>query len=186
VFDAKRLVDLCKREAEEYAYFPLIIGDVVHEGDDESFDEEFQPLIAKLSELYPLMSQDLEEGKLGEAFAHLASSFTRFKHRGFREEREVRIVAAPETAGLRDYIRQSEPTYSGKPSKPISARGQGLVANRYIQLFDFEKDHPGLPIVRIIIGPHRHQSDIEAEVKSLTKGMGIEITCSETPYIGRR
>lgn len=171
---------------DENEYMPIVIGDVVYENNTALFNEEFKELIEILITIFPKLYDDPTAVDFGAIFGPIATSFPRFKHQGFREEQEVRIVAAPVTAGLRDYIKGTEPDYKTKPLKQIHALGAGSFEKKYIKLYDFQNDHPGLPILRIIVGPHRDQREHERQARKIVKGMGIKIVCSKTPYIGRK
>lgn len=188
VFDTLELSNLCLREAEEFDYSPYFIGNVVYEGDEDAFNEEF-------SEFISLLEAKFHDEVLGNnaptenLLMEIVKSFTRFKHCGFREEREVRIVVSPTTHELREVVLEEMPDSASEfllPLKKIKTRGTGNNKVRYIELFNFSENHPGLPIRRIIVGPGIDQVLREKKAREWTKGTGIEITQSETPYIERK
>lgn len=178
VFDTKKLCDLYRLEADHYYYSaPCFIGDVVYQGDEKAFEEEFGGTIEKIKSVF---QEFFESGnwEVGETFGPVISMFTRLKHRGFFEEREVRSIAFPMTKELEDNYKRVDPGYvsPGKPLKRILKREDGVP---YIELFDF--DETPLPITRIIVGPHKNQKNAKQQIKNLIGKNQIEVYCSETP-----
>ena len=104
--------------------------------------------------------------------------FTRLKHQGFFEEREVRSVAFPMTEEIEENYKTMDPTYvsPGKPMKRIHVRRDGAP---YIEMFDLGEEI-FLPIKRIIVGPQKNQARSKAEIEVLV-GKNVEVHCSETP-----
>jgi hypothetical protein len=187
IFDTKKLCELLFIENDKFMYIPgPFIGDVVYEGNQELFHKEFGKLLKKIPKQFDLF---LETGKMNpeELFFDFVSGFTRYKHCGFKEEREVRIVTTPLTRGMEDHIREIEPKFDkeGKKGKQIFPKDKGRAPKGYIKLFKFGDNHPGLPIQRVIVGPHQHQEKLKSMAEEWTKNLGIKVTCSETPYIGR-
>lgn len=103
------------------------------------------------------------------------SAASLFKHQGFREEQEVRVVAIPATEALRTAaLRHWE--FQDKPLPVVQAQPS---RRRYVSLFDglnFE-----LPINRIIVGPSRHQEVNAVFVRKLLE-RDIPVTLSATPW----
>ena len=95
VFDTKALEKFLKKEVSEFEYWPFKFLDVVYY-ENEHLSELFPNLAEALkgfARSFVLGEQDqalevLERTLAGE----LASAAGRLKHRGFREERECRIV----------------------------------------------------------------------------------------------
>ena len=110
---------------------------------------------------------------------HILSLFTRFKHIGFREEREVRAAVFPMTKATETKIKQLDPNYTRPdiPMKKILQRDD----IPYIELFDLEKNR--LPIKRIIIGPQKDQKSAREDLVGLLGAAKIDIHCSETPLV---
>jgi predicted dithiol-disulfide oxidoreductase (DUF899 family) len=115
-----------------------------------------------------------------DGFAPFVIGATMFKHQGFREEREVRIVAMPGSKALFDHVRAQHnqiPQMSIKQMNTIhSSRGK----RRYISLF--EGNSVTLPIKRVIVGPSRHQAANVAHAQNLL-GKDIAISASATPFV---
>jgi hypothetical protein len=184
VFDTERLWQLCLKEAEVYSYAMIVFHDVVyHQVDDDTFSREFGPTI-KLIESD--VREYLRNGTIrmsGDAkrVAKILSSFTRLKHRAFREEKEVRIVACPITP------RQHALMAAGSEevrNVPIKHPRDASAARPQIELFDF-KGAGELPITRIIVGPQAGQVSAVKLAERLVAGTSIKVTASETPLVQR-
>ena len=151
----------------------------MYQGDAECFEEEFGDSIDKIKNgiLEFVETGDME---VGEIFGDVLSMFTRLKHRGFFEEREVRSVACPMTKEIEEEYKSVDPTYVSPdmPLKTIHIREDGAP---YIKMFDFDKKTP-LPITRIIVGPKNNQAQSKTEIENLV-GRSVEIHCSETPLL---
>ena len=115
-------------------------------------------------------------------FQPFFNSVTRFKHQGFKEEREVRLTAAPvpfhvyETAEAQGFGKNEQEV------KPILVRQKRGIETPYIVLNDVPKKKT-LPSVKIIVGPQRDQKKRVKEVQQILGRKNIGIVCSETPFI---
>ncbi len=178
VFRTRALAQLLKLEIKSFGYSAMHFGDVVYDGDETAFASEFGSFIdvfkEKLVKFLTGDEQDLGQEYLGK-FIDLAS---RYKHRAFAEEREVRIVAVPVSERMLEFV-------DPKTSSMVKTR-QRQVRNgaRFIDLFGFGSSNP-LPIERIIIGPSRDQTLTKMKITKILKGRySIPIELSETPFIG--
>lgn len=194
VFDTRKLWELADIEGRTYHLTALSLGDVVYEGDNEAFQEEFSELINIIKDLF-LVFLDKEKPfddkekpfDAGHTFEPFVSSAARYKHQGFKEEREVRFVVCPVTEEMSEVIAKMDPKYrpEDKQLKTIKLRTDGEREIPYIELFDYEKKQH-LPIKTIIVGPHREQAALEDTVSQLVSDLrlNVAVKCSETPYIG--
>jgi hypothetical protein len=151
----------------------------------EKFREKFRDLVESIRDVMWAYYIDEDKAQFSnELLEEFLASATTFKHVGFKEEREVRIVAFPTSYSLKEEMRAlgADAAYLAKPLKQINNRGKRSDV-LYIRLFEFN-DHPTLPIKRIIVGPHKSQAELARRVEALV-GSKIPVTCSETPYIGR-
>jgi len=108
--------------------------------------------------------------KLVPVFESYIKCACRFKHRGFREENEVRIASSI-------YWDEGE-------SKGEQYRIKDGVLIPYIRLFEPSQKDNRLPIKRIIVGPHRNQEKHANAIRHMVNEAEIEIYCSQTPFIG--
>ena len=184
VFDTERLSELVSREQEFYHLSALAFGNVVYDGDIEGFHREFGGLLEKLENSF---DQIISDGPIdfGGHFDAFVIGVSRFKHRAFREEREVRIIISPSTPEFYKYLKEVDPTFvpPDKVFKEVFQRpGTEIPTTR---LFDYEKEEK-LPVVKIIVGPHQNQRlnvDIATALVERS-GMDVVIQPSETPYTG--
>ena len=108
------------------------------------------------------------------------SGATRFKHQGFREEREVRIVAIPAKRRMLERELDKHPEYDAPDRwKHVHSRASKHI--RYIKLFDTISAK--LPIKRIIVGPSRNQDKNFARARAIV-AEAVPVTRSATPFIG--
>ena len=186
VFDTERLSELLFRESGFYHLSNLAFGDVVYEGDIEGFYREFPDLLEKLEDSFA----QIISGGPEDLSVHLdafVNGVSRFKHRAFREEREVRIIICPSTPEFFKYLKGFDATFDppDKEFKEVFHRpGTKTPTTR---LFDYEKEEK-LPVVKIIVGPHRNQEENAKFAKALVEqsGMDAMIHLSETPYLDAR
>jgi hypothetical protein len=115
-----------------------------------------------------------------KVFVPFVSSATTTKHRGFYEEREVRLIAMAATP-LADQKIKGLPGYKPEPIKAVIKTEKEGRSRQHIILFGKEFDR--LPITRIIVGPSRTQEDNFKLAKGVV-GNVIPVTKSETPFVG--
>lgn len=181
VLDAEKLSELLVKEFDSHHYVHMNVCVARYALDGVSIEQMFPELLDRCE----LFVSEVLKGNMApsaeDGFAPFVAGATAFKHQGFREEREVRIVAMPGTQSLHDQIRKDHQEFTLMPIKQTnvveSERGQ----RRYISLFETLKAI--LPIKRVIVGPSRHQDANMANARELT-GNKIAINASATPYIG--
>jgi hypothetical protein len=109
----------------------------------------------------------------------------RYKHWGFREEKEVRIVAIPPNKAAIDHLKIQGKIVLPKPRHSFIRGGTPVPS---IHLFEGITQLPEtpLPIKRIIVGPHRSKNDRLRAVELLVNqhGLNIPVSVSDIPYIG--
>jgi hypothetical protein len=116
-----------------------------------------------------------------KAMTALFWCITRYKHLAFKEENEVRIVAAP-TNQTQEYIDAHQKIGKAiRPLKKVRVRTGNGKPIPYIELFGFP-DHK-LPISKIIVGPSADKEMIAAAIRKLVIGTKIEVTVSDIPYV---
>jgi Protein of unknown function (DUF2971) len=181
VFDTKVVSDMRKRELESYLYDYSAMGDVVYDGDEDLFRAQFKELIDAVN----LDGSKILRGEKGP-YTDLNNAFIkhvpRYKHRGFREEKEIRIVVSPTDDSGIEMMKSSGIYDQQKHKSKKSIKFKETLAP-YVTLFD----QPGinLPIKRIIVGPHADKAVRRDRLQKYLelKGLGIDVTCSETPLV---
>ena len=130
-------------------------------------------------------------GARGDELIELSDAITtlpvRYKHWGFEEECEVRIVALLPRKDVANFYAE----YHGDKRQPKVPKAfiRGGVPVPYLELF---ADRPGgsrhLPIKRVIVGPHRDQTlRIDAVQRLLAANGYVDVAVhgSAIPYLGR-
>jgi len=113
-------------------------------------------------------------------FRSFAEAAAQFKHRGFREEREVRIVSFVQT---QKHFESMYEKYGKTPPQSYCHKKIHCIGGvERILLFE-SNDTKQLPIKRIIVGPHKEQDKLVAKVNEITRG-ATRVTQSETSFIG--
>jgi hypothetical protein len=177
VFDTRQLDELLSLEWQAHFWATLDIEKVVYFEGSETLEKEFPKLAPTAMELtsrtiYKQSPSDID------IFTPFSRAATLLKHRGFREEREVRIVACPfSVRALVDRGRKNE--LLGKP--PIKKVRRLTESKKYVALF--ESLGATLPIKRIIVGPSAHQKEDYEFARSVVSDR-IPVVKSKTPYIG--
>ena len=181
VFDTKGLIDLLTQENAAYYYWHMQLSDVIYDDDMHRFEHECSNILDiipnALNDIF--RSADLENlPNVDRLFRPFVGATSRFKHRAFREESEVRIVAYP----LREEeIPEQERTLT-RSFKRTHIRCGNIA---YIKLFDGNRDLP-FPIKRIVVGPYSRQVDLRAEALRLVADQDFPVECSCTPYMERQ
>ena len=177
VFDTRRLDELLAREWKAHNWVKLDIAEVVYFDRPEILDERFPELI----ELFlKVISRAIKEESFSdlELFTPFARAATLLKHRAFQEEREVRIIAMPQSERALMERGRANIFLGWPPYKEIRDLDG---SKKYFALF--ESVGEPLPITRIIVGPSAKQKDDYDFVESITSGR-IPLVKSKTPFIG--
>jgi hypothetical protein len=185
VFDTPKLVSLMKQENEKWGY-QLIGADVVYSprADEklwnEKFREEMGEDINKISNGIRDFMKTNSVQYLDNTYDPFVSCACGYKHWGFHEEREARIVAILHPREVPDEHKTQKP-FPKEKERHYFARGGMLVP--CIHLFDGITQPPDT-IKRIIVGPHRDQDKRLFALDSLIKQrkLNIEVSKSAIPY----
>jgi hypothetical protein len=180
VFETAELIRLLIDEFNMHNWVQLKIVPVCYSIDKHSVESAFPELLKRCEYFFT----EAIDGKPPIAEGGLAPFFmagaTCFKHQGFREEREVRIVAIPTNRKILAKVLDKNPEY-GLPNRMKQIRIRESTTSRYIALFD--KLGAILPIKRVIVGPSINQTENYARARSLITS-GIPVTCSAIPFSG--
>ena len=188
ILDAKRITDFMKLEEKKWQYDLLFIGDAVYSPLSkkglEELDADLQEINTSIINFYKTSGRD------GSVFINSSIPFLRsacrYKHCGFSEEREVRIVAIPTlfSEELIELVKKEKGTLL--PKKPKSSFLRGGVPVPHLKLFDQIIDtNNHLPIKKIIVGPHPDRIKRARAVEILLEQHGInaEVSVSDIPYL---
>lgn len=183
VFDTKKLSTLLEEETLKHAYDSGNLGDVVYEGDSEGFKREFQRLVDAITAAVPILMKRGTQS-LGELYSAFLTCVPRYKHRGFREEQEIRVVLSPMSASALKRLKEKDPVQFAK----VRGKGQKIVKfkDRLVpHIVLFEGLGKALPITKIIVGPHR---DKELRLQRLQRYLELRnidavAVASRTPLV---
>ncbi len=177
VFDTADLCRLLVDEFDRLYWVHLKIGSVAYDVDGVSIESVFPRLVEASSQTLEEFFREVFEPELMTA-ADFLEAASLFKHRGFYEEREVRIVAIPGTMKLAEFTKKEHSNFEEKPLPDIRRRP----ADGPLRIALFERCDVELPIKRVIVGPSRDQADKAKFVRRLL-GENIPVVCSKTPWI---
>lgn len=176
VFDTRQLDDLLALEWRAHFWAKLDIEKVVYFEGSETLEKEFPDLLATTTQLLSRILYKKSYSDI-DIFTPFSRAATLLKHRGFREEREVRIVACPQSArALADRGKRNE-LLGWPPIKKVRLHN----SKKYVALFG--SLNATLPIKRIIVGPGANQNEDFELARSMVSDR-VLIVKSETPFIG--
>jgi hypothetical protein len=190
LFDTKKLEGIIALEAKRFEYSALFIADLVYSDDEQKLKDELSNEIAIIVDIvkqffdYENVSQQKMVADGPKGYIPFVTCISRYKHYGFSEENEVRVVALPIVDKLYLEIAQLAQVdgVTLKPEKERKFRQKNGQHIPYIELFnsiDIE-----LPIEKIIVGPHKEKEVRATKLREKLGETNTEITCSEIPYVG--
>ncbi|MDH3997261.1 MAG: DUF2971 domain-containing protein [Desulfuromonadales bacterium] len=184
VFDTEQLEEAVICEGGNYEYCYIAIADIVYSEDNEKFRKEFSCdldiLDEDTSKLFDHLRSPHDEPDLNGLYS-IINCFSRYKHFGFHEEKEVRIVVMPTAASIIKELAESDGVKL-KPEKERNFRTWDNKTIPYIELFN--SSEIDLPIKKIIVGPHKEQKARAAALRVMLRDTNIEVSCSDIPFVG--
>jgi hypothetical protein len=185
VFDTGGFNDLLLEETRRWQC-QITFGDVAYENDSQDvvitkMGDDLESIARAIGEWVKNPSKAPEN-----TFRPFISCAARYKHWGFYEEHEIRIIVS--VSGER-ISKATSPVELEKLEKPRHHVQRHGVEVPCLHLFERTIDGAkrSLPISRIIVGPHRDQERRHLGVKSLLAELGltIPVTKSAIPYVER-
>jgi hypothetical protein len=181
VFDTAELIKLLLREFDSQYYVYTRLDEVHYARDDARIETIFPDLVSSSEgDLIKAMSGAPIE-IAAQTLVALFSAAPRFKHQGFKEELEVRVVAIPGKQKFLERVRAEHPGQEERAVKSYRSKAGANGDRPYIALFDELGEK--LPIKRIIVGPSRNQKEYLNRARQVL-GEERKIDCSMTPFIG--
>lgn len=189
VFNTQRLEEILEIERKRFGYLAMNLCDVVYSHDEGKLREELEPYLRAIIDCARIFfNRAVDGGRLSkEEFEDFSRSFgpfvnciTRYKHRGFSEENEVRAVvlrSVPDKAS----VDRVDVAGKSKFEKEIEFRWKDGHCVPYIELFD--STDVDLPIERIIVGPHKEKDARTTALRVMLRDTKIEVTCSDIPFV---
>lgn len=190
VLDTKGLDELLQLEGQRHLYQFAQWGDVYYYG----LNHLQQPSSEEIDEYEATVRKGvlaIVEGRHPETVPDLYNAITSlsclYKHWGFAEEQEVRVIAIPTSTDITASSSAAGETKTPRQPKTFT---RGNLSVPYIELLanlDPSESPTRLPIKRVIVGPHRDkQSRVERIQRLMAEyGYDVEVTHSEIPYLGR-
>ena len=188
VFDSKKLEEFLQTEAKTFWYQHVQWGDVhYYQGDDDlaNAEPEIQAAEDALRHAIGKFIKNPVAAELESTFDPVTTLSCLFKHWGFHEEREVRIVAVLPNAEL-----AAEGRATGE-ARPMRQRKTFLRAGTPVPFLDLFAPESGvtgvqLPIIRVIVGPHAESGRRQTAVEEVlhARGISAEVRVSKIPYLG--
>lgn len=175
MFDTPSLCDLLGKEFDTHYWVYLQPDAVRYAVDEVPLDDLFPELVQRGAKTLEDFLSGIRTPEMG--VPEFLGGATLFKHQGFLEEREVRIVAIPGTKALRDQGKLEHADFPNLPLPNILSQSDN--GRRYISLFDGSGAQ--LPIVRVLVGPSRNQTANAQFARSVVGS--IPVTCSATPWL---
>lgn len=186
VFDRQKLDRALIQEFMSHDYRLLKMDDVAYYGGQT--DDLDGPSVAQLMNHANAIRESLNlvpSEQRSSVFEAFIMSSALYKHRGFREEAEVRIVAVPTSEKIRA-VEKCMAIPSSRTKKAINFRSREGLIIPYIPLKLTSDQYPELPISRIIVGPHpdadRRQLAVEALLAE--RCVKAEVFTSGIPFLG--
>lgn len=177
VFDTIELDKLLREEFKEFLYGYSHITKVFYSHEEEKFKKDKK---AQLDKLVKFVSDEIvaTEQKApfvnNDGYGALFDCIAVYKHMGFSEENEIRIVLHLPP----DELKAS--TNSAKGKKELKYRDRYEEKVPYIELFKGKT----LPIKKVIVGPHHNQETRAAYLRTRLKNADM-VSISSIPYINR-
>lgn len=187
IFESAGLEILLKTEAAKFYYQFGTWGDVDYYDQDTPHQARhpetlnYQALVQRATSVFLQSGKETDLEPLLEPLTLLS---VLHKHRGFREEEEVRIVMLRPHSEVERLAREQGDM---RPLRPIQFRQKRGMLIPYIELFGEELGaNAKLPIKRVIVGPHPDQKKRRTTVENLLRKNNVdaEVTVSSIPYLG--
>jgi hypothetical protein len=179
VFDTAKLWGLFEKERDAFFYAYTDVRKAFYPREPSKQIECFTELLDTSESVINTALLGNRDFSVDQTLLPFVSSATAFKHQGFHEEREVRLVAMAGTKLAADIVREAGQTPA--PLKEVHRTIRDGRERRHISLFG--KDFAALPLKRIIVGPSGSQ-DANAAFAQKIVGAKVPVCKSATPYIG--
>ena len=187
VFNTKTLEEMLEMEVKKHEYSAVHLSDIVYSDDGKRLKEELSDDLSIIADdvkrfFHRDNSSEKDKAEIFKGYYSFVNCISRYKHYGFREENEVRIVALPTVLDQEMLKLARSEGVTLKPEKESKFRKDKGQHIPYIKLFNsIDID---LPIEQIIVGPHKDKETRAAALRVMLRKTSIEIACSDIPYLG--
>jgi len=187
VFDTKRLATLLEEDHKHWRDF-ILQADAIYSSDSDDkirgeLGDDFDAIANSISRF---LLSDGSADALEPIYYALVKCASRYKHWGFHEEKEVRIVVIPHS---KQVLQFTKPEWRATHERPLGYFPRAGTPVPFINLFEGITHLPDkpLPITRIIVGPHPEKDKRKHAVERLLSryGLPIPVSASQIPFLGR-
>jgi len=189
VFETQGINQLLIEEAKRYNYQTSVWGDVEYYEANTSEKATHPETLEHESNVRKALLKFIptfDQSELEALYTPLTVLSCLCKHRGFREESEVRIVAVPVNNQVLEAAKEAG---EKRPRRPVQFTMKDGVLVPYIDLFGHQTNGElsKLPISSVIVGPHSDRLKRQRAVELLLEQHEIDakVIVSEIPYVGR-
>lgn len=181
VFDTEAFEELLKAEGAAFSYQFAQWADVHYYDEGPNAPRPAEEILQAEASLGAAVA-DFVRNPTREALEPTYEPVTMlsclYKHWGFHEEREIRVVAIPSS---QDVARAQGKHF--RAQKFFLRNGTPIP---YVPLFE-SLPSARLPITRVIVGPHREKQQRKAAVEAMlaANNVSAEVVVSEIPYVGK-
>ncbi len=187
VFDTKKLEEILKLEVKRFEYSAGLIADLIYSDDEQKLKEELSDELSIIADsgkniLNHFHLNQKEVVNILKGYIPFVNCISRYKHYGFSEENEVRIVVLPTVIDQKLLKLANADGTTLKPEKKRKFRQNNDQRIPYIELFD--SNDIELPIEKIIVGPHKEKDVRAIALRTKLGNTNIEVTCSDIPFVG--
>jgi hypothetical protein len=180
VLDTAALSSLFERENGSYMYAYTDLRQVHYSVEGALEARLFSELFDRSEVIAKAAMNAKVDPLVDDAVLSFVASATTLKHRGFYEEREIRLIAVAGTQAAQD-IMKNVAGYKAVPLKGPFTTDRNGSSRKHITLFG--SDFASLPIQRVIVGPSRSQDQNVGVAREIV-GTEVLVTKSATPFIG--
>jgi hypothetical protein len=180
VFDTATLMHQLDHEQQLFMNFHTGMSAAHYPLDGTPPLESFMQLLKVSQDVIEAAARKQEDAPVDALWLPFIDVATSYKHRGFFEEREVRLVTFPGTKLAADKMKGVK-GYKELPLKATFTTERN--GKRVIRIALFGAKSDPLPIQRVIVGASASQPENAAFASKLVGGK-IPVTNSATPFVG--
>jgi hypothetical protein len=184
VFDRRELQSLVSAEARHLG-LELFLGEVVYSDRLDDFTRGFDTSLQEIRQAVRTFLTTDEVHLLPDLQHLIAISACRFKHWGFHEEKEVRLIVTLLSQDEQNRQRLYGPVREAMPRHQFFRNGTPVPTVHVFERGVGER-RIALPIKRIVVGPHREKVKRRDALRIMLGGMGldrVQVSISDIPFV---
>jgi hypothetical protein len=138
IFDTEKLEKILDQESIRYEYSAMYIADVVYSDDEKKLMRKYQKILPSLQMLLKYLDFDTFFNRnhvdASKAYHPFVRCISRYKHYGFSEENEVRVIALPTIINEEIERLANKDGVKLRPEKEVKIRKKCGQEVKYIEL----------------------------------------------------